>query len=163
MNSKKLFSAVFAVTFIFIMSAASPKARVADMPLEVGQKLSEMGSLASVRAIAAANEHTLVHFWAAYDGQSRAENVRWNNYLAENVGSALAYVAVSFDTDENIYTQTVRRDALSAKQQIWMPLAERHAAIKRCGLKSAFHTYLLDAEGYVVAVDPSPEDLSQIL
>lgn len=161
MNSKHV---IFGIVFLFsllLMTGAVRDERESSEAFGVGDVLPGIKSLASVsdEATDMPAEYMLVHFWASYDGESRAENIRWQNFFAsaEKVRNLVAYRAVSLDPDPAVYRRTASIDGLDKERQSHIGLfAEKIHAGQLHALSKSFHTYLVDKHGVIRAVDPSP-------
>lgn len=113
----------------------------------------------------AGSEYTLVHFWAAYDAESRAENVAYSKYMATVAPtSGLSYQAVSLDVDADVYRQTLAFDGVEeSKAQTLVEADKREQVIELCGQSQAFHSYLVDKAGKIVAVNPTTSELDKFV
>lgn len=112
-----------------------------------------------------AKQLSLVHFWAAYNAESRDKNVAYDAFLSAREGQAgLNYHAISVDIDEDIYNQTLTLDGIKneAKQSLANE-SERQGLIELFGLKEGLHSFLVDASGKIIAIDPSIEVLEEQL
>lgn len=105
----------------------------------------------------------LVHFWAAYDAESRAKNVAYSKVLEEVPEAKLAYQAISLDVDPEVYTQTLAFDGVNSGEQIVVDAAQRSQVIELCGQEEGLHSYLIDASGKILLVDPSPREIEQFV
>ncbi|MDR3250546.1 MAG: hypothetical protein LBT42_02620 [Tannerella sp.] len=103
--------------------------------------------------------YTLLHFWAAYDANSRMQNVRLWNKLLPNIDM----VSVSMDELPSVFVGTVKADRLEATKQLHENNGERSEAYKKYGLKKGLRNFLIDDKGVVVAEDVNFEQLSAIL
>lgn len=101
---------------------------------------------------------TLVHFWAAYDAQSRARNVAYDQYLSSTVSDRIAYKAISIDREQSIFAHTVNFDGLDADQQ-HLANSLRGEILSRYKLHQGLHTYLVDSDGLIISIDPTTDEL----
>lgn len=114
----------------------------------------------------ASNEHAqdlrLVHFWAAYDAESRAENVAFEAYRRAH--PELGYQAISLDLDPRVYQATIAFDGVgTSPSQVLVDSARRSGLIELSGLGEALHSYLVDAEGKILSVDPTTKELDKFV
>lgn len=108
------------------------------------------------------NGLTLIHFWAAYDAESRANQLLYSSVLSKQ--SAIAYQSVSLDVDADVYKQTLAFDGVgNSPAQLLVGQAERTQLIELCGLNEGLHSYLIDAQGKILKIDPSTEELQQFV
>lgn len=157
-----LFGALAGVVLLGATSASLPS-QPSSGGLRVGDVLPEMKSLdAEGRASTteSAQRYRLIHFWAAYDATSRAANVVWDHYFAGKAQTAIDYQAISLDTDDAVWSQTISLDQVDQEDQRYIAPTERSRYMASAGLLDELHTYLVDDHGVVVAVDPTPSELA---
>lgn len=157
-----LFGALAGVVLLGATSASLPSQPSAS-GLRVGDVLPKMKSLdAEGRASTteSAQRYRLIHFWAAYDATSRAANVVWDHYFAGKAQTAIDYQAISLDTDDAVWSQTISLDQVDQEDQRYIASTERSRYMASAGLLDGLHTYLVDNHGVVVAVDPTPSELA---
>jgi hypothetical protein len=157
-----LFGALAGVVLLGATSASLPS-QPSSGGLSVGDVLPEMKSLdAEGRASTteSAQRYRLIHFWAAYDATSRAANVVWDHYFAGKAQTAIDYQAISLDTDDAVWSQTISLDQVDQEDQRYIAPTERSRYMASAGLLDGLHTYLVDDHGVVVAVDPTPSELA---
>ena len=61
--------------------------------------------------------YTLVHFWAAYDAESRMRNVLLANKVAAMESDKVRLSAISLDERESVFAETVKIDGLDRSSQ----------------------------------------------
>ena len=160
-----LFGALAGVVLLGATSASLPS-QPSSGGLRVGDVLPEMKSLdAEGRASTteSAQRYRLIHFWAAYDATSRAANVVWDHFFAEEAPAAIRYQAVSLDPDEAVWSQTISLDQVDQETQRCIAPEECSRYMTSAGLRDGLHTYLVDERGVIVAVDPTPSELVNYL
>lgn len=109
------------------------------------------------------DHYTLVHFWAAYDAESRAGNVQLSNEVNKFSSDQIAMYAVSFDEKESIFAETVKADRIKGSVQLREEQGEKSELFKKFNLKKGYKNYLLNGNGMIVAVDVTPDALNKIL
>ena len=157
-----LFGALAGVVLLGATSASLPS-QPSSSGLSVGDVLPKMKSLdAEGRASTteSAQRYRLIHFWAAYDATSRAANVVWDHYFAGKAQTAIDYQAISLDTDDAVWSQTISLDQVDQEDQRYIAPTERSRYMASAGLLDGLHTYLVDDHGVVVVVDPTPSELA---
>lgn len=109
--------------------------------------------------------YTLVHFWAAYDAESRAENVAYSEYMATLAPtSGLSYQAVSLDVDADVYRQTLAFDGVEPSEaQTLVEVDKRQQLMELCGQSQGMYSYLVDKAGKIVAVNPTTSELDKFV
>lgn len=111
-----------------------------------------------------ASSLTLLHFWAAYDAGSRAQQLVYQQALQGKIGKHIAYQSVSLDTDADIYKHSLALDGITDLTNYRLVDAEhRQQVIELFGLNEGLHSFLVDASGRILAVDPSVHLLAQFI
>ncbi|WP_018360292.1 hypothetical protein [Porphyromonas macacae] len=128
----------------------------ASMP-RMKSHMSDLTDLAPEKGV---NRFTLVHFWAAYDNASRAENIVWKHFFNATLSDKIGYRAISLDTNQEVFEGTLALDHMDLSNQMWINPNDREEVLDLFGLKQSFHTYLIDDHGIVRAVDPTPDQLN---
>lgn len=143
-------------------SAVAPISR-ATSGLRIGDVMTEMKRTNELSP-SLRNEsgsYTLVHFWAAYDAQSRSANVAYDSYFANKADGMIRFQAISLDTDSDVYSKTIELDSVIQANQYHLATERRGLIMAEYGLQSKLHSYLIDSKGVVVAVDPTLDSLEQ--
>lgn len=155
--------AAVGLVLVLSTSAATPTYR-AESGYRVGDVIPEMKQsvepVPRMRPSEGAGHYTLVHFWAAYDAQSRATNVVLDRFFSRTVSDKISYQAISLDPDSDVYKSTIGLDGLDPLHQ-YCAGSQREAMMQQYRLQSSMHSYLVDERGVVVSVDPSIEELEQ--
>lgn len=145
-------------------SAVRPEDR-AHSGLELGDVLPEMKEKTerpcSLVQEKSSRRYTLVHFWAAYNGQSRAENIVWDRFFSSTVSDKIAYRALCMDPDREVFAQTLRLDGVAHPDQYYIYPSEHDKVSNEYGLAKRFQTYLIDDLGVVRSVNPTPAELER--
>lgn len=103
----------------------------------------------------------LLHFWAAYDAESRANNVAYAQSLANS--QTIVYQGISLDVDADVYRQTLAFDGVDVHGQVLADAQWRDALAELYGQKDGIRSVLIDAEGKVLLVNPSTAELEQFV
>lgn len=104
----------------------------------------------------------VLSFWAAYDAQSRANNVQLYNYLKENE-SDVTFLSVSFDENRNVFERTVLLDNIDLKSQFRDEKGTNSEIYKDFQLRKGFKNYLIDERGVISAMGVTPQTLKTLL
>lgn len=107
--------------------------------------------------------YTLLHFWASYDALSRIANIRYNRVVEETGDAQLRYIAVSYDRNAALFGEIVKRDGVNAACQYYDRSGKRSSLYERYRLSTGFASYLIAPDGTIVAENPSPQTLANIL
>ncbi len=106
---------------------------------------------------------TLLNFWAAYDAESRARNVRMSNEVARSYAGEIAVVSVSLDQNQSIFEETVRIDKLEWATQLQEPMGSASEIYRKYKLNRGFSNFLIDNKGVIIARDVNPEKLAEMM
>lgn len=154
----------FGALMTITTSAKRPMDRTSD-GLHIGDVLPEMKEKTERPCTLTPQEdsrrYTLVHFWAAYDAESRAENVAWSRAFERTVSDKISFRSICLDPDEEVYAQTVVLDGVAPQWQYHVASAHRSGLMAQYGLSDDFHSYLIDDQGVVQSVDPTPTELKK--
>ncbi len=104
----------------------------------------------------------VVNFWASYDAQSRANNVRLHNYL-QMIDTDVTFISIAFDENKNVIERTLALDNLNKQSQFCEVGGTDSGLYKEFKLKRGFRNYLIDEDGVIQAMNITPEDLKIIL
>ena len=147
------------------MSAGSRKAKptVGVNPGDLAPGIEFSGNGPEVGFRNQSGRYTLLNFWAAYDAESRARNVRLANEVSKWDPERISLCSISLDERESIFAETVRMDGLNPSTQFHEEADKRSAMCERFGLEKGFRNFLIDDEGVIVAANVTPERLTEIL
>jgi len=106
-------------------------------------------------------ENVLLTFWSSSDAQSRIDNMKYDR-LSRQATAAYNHVSVNLDRSSSVYNSIVALDSLDRSACIGTSLDEQDAIIKSWRLDEGYHSFLLDASGIVVAVDPDAAMLAKL-
>ena len=107
--------------------------------------------------------YVLLSFWASYDAQSRMQNASLSNALRSVGSDSVEMVSVSFDEYPSVFKETVRKDQIATSACFVETGGTASGLYDKYRLKRGFATYLLDADGVIVAKNISAAELSAYL
>ena len=107
--------------------------------------------------------YVLLSFWASYDAQSRMQNASLSNALRSVGSDSVEMVSVSFDEYPSVFKETVRKDQIATSACFVETGVTASGLYDKYRLKRGFATYLLDADGVIVAKNISAAELSAYL
>jgi len=104
----------------------------------------------------------VLNFWAAYDAQSRANNVQLYNYLKETEPD-VTFLSISFDENKNVFERTALLDKIDLNSQFCDETGANSEIYKKFQLRKGFKNYLIDENGVILAIDLSIEKLKNLI
>lgn len=150
---------------VFVMSATTKKAGMTEgtTPGYLAPRIESLGNESNFSFSNHSGRYTLLHFWAAYDAESRARNVQLANVVKKFSPDEIAMLSVSFDREESIFTETVKADKLDAHNQFWNGQGKLSEVYRKYGLKHGFRNFLIDDNGVIIATNVSAKQLPGLL
>jgi hypothetical protein len=106
-------------------------------------------------------ENILLTFWSSADAQSRLDNMRYDR-LSRDAGERYTHVSVNMDRSISVFNNVIALDNLDRSAQFFSSLETQDEIIKNWRLEEAYHTFLLDASGMIIAIDPDEKTLAQL-
>ena len=108
-------------------------------------------------------QYVLLNFWAGYDAMSRMQNVRFAREIDKAELENISLVSVSFDTNRKVFEETIKRDGLNAATQFYDKDGSRSDIFDNYRLNKGFASYLISPEGVIIAKNPDPEHLTNLI
>ncbi|MDR2917440.1 MAG: thioredoxin family protein [Tannerella sp.] len=130
---------------------------------DIAPGIKSLGTDADITFSNGSGCYTLLHFWAAYDANSRMRNVQLWNKLGQDGLSQVKMISVSLDEPESVFTETVKADNLEMTNQVHERLGQNSEVYKKYGLKKGLGNFLIDNKGIIIAKNVTPEMLSEIM
>ena len=109
------------------------------------------------------DKYVLLQFWAAYDGESRKQNVLLNNKISHSELDNLQIISISFDEKKSVFEQAVKADKLNTSNQFNIETGRTSEIYKMYRLKKGFGNWLVNPEGIIIARNLSPEQVIKML
>lgn len=107
--------------------------------------------------------YTLLNFWAAYDGESRARNVQLANEVRKCASGKVEICSISLDPSRSVFKETVRTDRLEDTPQWQAGGEEAQVLYKQFKLEKGFRNFLINDKGVIIAANVTPKRLTEIL
>lgn len=107
--------------------------------------------------------YVVVNFWAASDAESRIAAHGYDGLAARTDSERLCLLQVNLDRSSRLFREIVRRDRLDAAQQFTVSAREASDVVKAFNLGSGLQSYLIDPDGKIVAVNPTPEAVASLI
>lgn len=150
---------------IINMSSGSKKAKpaVGANPGDFAPRIESLGNEQSIDFQNHSKNYTLLNFWAAYDAESRARNVRLSNEINQSGSGNITFYSISLDEKESIFEETVKNDMLDGTKQFRAKPEEKSDLYKKYRLQRGLKSFLIDETGKIVATNVTPDKLAEIL
>ena len=105
----------------------------------------------------------MINFWAAYDAESRARNIRlWNEVNKWNATSGnLAMYSISLDEKTSVFEATVATDKLNGTNQLHEKEGRQSDVFRKYKLEKGLRNFLIDENGVIIAANVTPEKLTE--
>lgn len=156
---------LFVAVALFTISAGTKKAKPTEgvNPGDFAPRIESLGNESNLSFQNHSGRYTLLNFWAAYDGESRARNVQLWNEVNKLSSDKLAMYSISMDEKESIFTETVKADKLEGTMQLHEELGEKSKLFGKYKLQSGFKNFLIDDKGVIIAANVTPDELTKVL
>ena len=105
--------------------------------------------------------YVLLTFWSSADVESRLQNKHFDN-LSRLDNAPFTHVSVNMDRSMNVFKAIVKIDKLDQSAQFGTSRDAQEKIIKNWRLDEGYHSFLLDGEGKIIAVDPTEQTLASI-
>ncbi len=106
-------------------------------------------------------ENVLLTFWSSSDPESRLANMHYDR-LSRLPGADYIHVSVNMDRSVSVFNSVVELDDLNRTTQFSTSVEAQDAIIKSWRLNEGYHSFLLDGQGTIVAVDPDAKLLASV-
>ncbi|MDH6304071.1 hypothetical protein M2459_000783 [Parabacteroides sp. PF5-5] len=157
---------VLIVTVMLLtMSAATKDVRLVEglSPGDLAPRIESLGNESDFNFQNHSGRYTLVNFWAAYDAESRARNVRFSNEVSKLSSEKITLCSISLDEKESVFQETVKMDKLNETMQFHAEHGKKSALYKKYNLKKGLRNYLINDEGVIIATNVTPNELIDVL
>jgi hypothetical protein len=106
-------------------------------------------------------ENLLLTFWSSADAQSRLDNMRYDR-LSRVQGSNYTHVSVNLDRSQSVFNSIVAIDNLDRSAHFGTSTDSQETIIKSWRLEDGYHSFLIDPQGIILAVDPDAAQLAKL-
>lgn len=103
--------------------------------------------------------YIVLQFWNSLDPQSRISNRNLANVATKR---GMAYIGVNFDRSEALKQQLCAIDGLDTTIQVHVDQQQAHSIRKQWNIGENYHSYLINPQGRIIAIDPSAEELMNL-
>ncbi len=106
-------------------------------------------------------ENILLTFWSSADVESRLINKHYDG-LSRIDGMAFTHVSVNLDRSEGVFSSIVALDSLDRTAHFSTTLEAQEVIVKSWRLEDGYHSFLIDAQGRITAIDPDDKTLARL-
>jgi cytochrome oxidase Cu insertion factor (SCO1/SenC/PrrC family) len=106
-------------------------------------------------------QKVVLTLWAAYDAKSHLQHVLLTNALKKS-NYPVELVSVSFDQSKPVFESTLKVDGIGSGFQFVDTRGSNSAIYKEYRLKKGFKSFLIDENGLIMLVNPTPDDLNKV-
>lgn len=106
-------------------------------------------------------ENVLLTFWASDDATSRLSN-KYYDRLSRRDSVRYTHVSVNMDRSNAVFNSVVAIDSLNRSAQYNSMTDAQGDIIKSWRLDEGYHSFLLDKEGRIIAIDPDETTLASM-
>ena len=106
-------------------------------------------------------ENLLLTFWASADAQSRLDNMHYDR-LSRLQGGHYIHVSVNLDRSQSVFNSIVAIDNLDRSAHFGTSTDSQETIIKSWRLEDGYHSFLIDPQGIILAVDPDAAQLAKL-
>lgn len=82
--------------------------------------------------------------------------------LSRDAQDRYTHVSVNMDRSVNVFNSAIVLDDLDRSAQFFSSVEAQEEIVKSWRLEDGYHSFLLDGQGMIIAVDPDEKTLSQI-
>ena len=124
--------------------------------LVLGDKNNDLSPLQQQRG-----ENVLLSFWSSDDAESRLTNLSYDR-MVRGMADGVVHVSVNLDRSESVFNSILSIDDLDRSTHYHSSAEVRESIVKSWRLEDGYHSFLLDATGKIIAVDPDERTLARL-
>ncbi len=103
----------------------------------------------------------LLTFWSSDDAPSRLANQHYDR-LSRADGVHYTHVSVNMDRSKAVFNSIVAIDSLNRSAQYNSTADAQSNITKSWRLDDGYHSFLLDTDGKIIAIDPDEKTLAHL-
>lgn len=156
-----------AVVFVLLLSVSSAFRSESDGMVKGGNlpliELTDFnGELQEPSSMIDGQRFVIVNFWASSDASSRIAANRYNSYVESADKNRIQLLSINLDSNERLFREIVRMDGLNNESQYTTPQSRMLSVVERYGMSNRLQSFLIDASGKILAIDPSIETIRSL-
>lgn len=106
-------------------------------------------------------EKVLLTFWTSADAESRLNDMRYDR-LSRGEEKGYVHVSVNLDPSVSVFNTIVALDNLDRSTHFTASPEMQEPIIRNWRLEEGFHSFLLDKDGKILAIDPDEQTLARL-
>lgn len=106
-------------------------------------------------------ENVLVTFWSSDDAESRLNDIRYDRLTRQSHRDYI-HVSVNLDRSSSVFNAIVALNDLDRSTHFTTSIDAQESIIKNWRLEGGYHSFLLNKQGEIVAIDPDEQTLARL-
>ncbi len=116
----------------------------------------------TIELVSSTNQYTLIDFWASWCGPCRKKNKELVQLQKTHAETDLRIIGISLDSNTQKWIKAIEKDGINY-QQLNDPKGFDAPSAVLFGVEQLPASYLFDKTGKLIAVNPTPEEICNIL
>lgn len=146
------------------MVDAAPGQIAPDIELKASTETTDDSTTSSFFISDLKGEYVLINFWSTTDAASRVAAGTYDQLMKTNdFGGRLNLLNLNFDGNAALFDAVVRQDGLDTAMQYRLSGEAADEVAKTYHLDQGYRAILIDPNGKIVAVNPTPADITTLV
>lgn len=146
------------------MVDAAPGQIAPDIELKASTETTDDSTASSFFISDLKGEYVLINFWSTTDAASRVAAGTYDQLMKTNdFGGRLNLLNLNFDGNAALFDAVVRQDGLDTAMQYHLSGEAADEVAKTYHLDQGYRAILIDPNGKIVAVNPTPTDIATLV
>ena len=150
--------ATIAILLIFTSSYNSYNVDISIESFAPNFEIAKEGK--SIKLSEMRGNYVVVNFWTSDNAESRIRNIQYDRFF-KSLDNKSNFIAINFDESKELQKELVKIDNLSDKSQFHDGSGNESEVYKSYHLESGMNSYLLDKDGKILAINPTPQQLTE--
>lgn len=150
--------ATIAILLIFTSSYNSYNVDISIESFAPNFEIAKEGK--SIKLSEMRGNYVVVNFWTSDNAESRIRNIQYDRFF-KSLDNKSNFIAINFDESKELQKELVKIDNLSDKSQFHDGSGNESEVYKSYHLESGMNSYLLDKDGKILAINPTPQQLTK--
>jgi hypothetical protein len=106
-------------------------------------------------------EKVLLTFWTSADAESRLSDLHYDR-LSRGEDNGYVHVSVNLDPSVSVFNAIVALDSLDRSTHFTASRETQESIVRNWRLDEGYHSFLLDKDGKIMAIDPDDQTLARL-